>query len=95
MKKAFLSLATVLLVSGCTSSNTASIATSSVEPQVRQFCPAFKRGEFETDSARSYGSERVTTFQNGSRFNCRCFIRTAGSSPTCSQVRRFTLGNID
>ena len=87
--------AVALLCSACVPETTASIAIARAEAPVRQFCPAFKTGDFSKDSARSYGTEQITTFQNGSPFNCRCIVKSVDQTPSCSQVRRFSLGVIE
>jgi hypothetical protein len=76
-----------LLCGACVSS-TSSIDINLVEAPIRQFCPAFKFGAFSPDSARTYGAEQVSTYQNGSPFNCRCLVKGAGQTPSCQQVRR-------
>ncbi|MGL4636054.1 MAG: hypothetical protein ACRCWF_08745 [Beijerinckiaceae bacterium] len=94
MKNVLGAMIVALLVSACTTT-TSGIATSRADAQVRQFCPAFKTGAFSQDSARTYGAEQVTTFQNGSKFNCRCIAKALDQAPSCQQVRRFVLGNIE
>jgi hypothetical protein len=76
-----------LLCGACVSS-TSSIDISRAEEPIRQFCPAFKSGSFSPDSSRTYGSEQVSTFQNGSPFNCRCLVKAQDQTPSCQQVRR-------
>lgn len=94
MKKPFVTAAIILLCVACQSATT-SISESRAEASVRQSCPAFRSGPFSVDGARSYGTEQITTFKNASTFNCRCIARSAEQEPKCSQVRRFTLGNIE
>jgi hypothetical protein len=91
----FAAVTLAAVAAACTQTTTASIPIERVEAQVRQFCPAFRQGEFSVDSARTYGGEQVTTYKNGSTANCRCIARDSTSSATCKQVRRFTLGNLD
>jgi hypothetical protein len=94
MKNSLLALGLLLLCGACTAT-TSGIATDRAEISVRKSCPAFKTGLFQQDSARTYGNEQITTFQNGSRFNCRCLANQLTASPSCQQVRRFVLGNIE
>ena len=95
MKLLLSAFAIALFGAACTPDTTASIAIARAEAPVRQFCPAFKTGDFSKDSARSYGTEQITTFQNGSPFNCRCIVKSANQTPSCSQVRRFSLGVLE
>jgi hypothetical protein len=95
MKNTISAAVLALLCAACVPGTTASIAVSRAEAPVRQFCPAFRAGAFSQDSARTYGAEQVTTFQNGSRFNCLCVVKSSADAPRCSQVRRFVLGNIE
>jgi hypothetical protein len=89
-------LVIALAISGCVSpGTTASIPVARAEVSIRQACPAFRSGEFARDSSRTYGVEQITTFQNGSPFNCRCVVKTEGATPRCQQVRRFVLGDIE
>jgi hypothetical protein len=80
--------AVALLVSACVPETTASIDIARADSPVRSFCPAFRSGAFAPDAARTYGSEQITNFQNGSRFTCRCVVKDAGSAPSCAQVAR-------
>jgi hypothetical protein len=88
MKYAF-AAALGLLVSACTPVTTSSIDVARVESPIRQSCPAFRQGSFAPDAARTYGTEQITNFQNGSRFTCRCVVRDASSAPSCAQVTKF------
>jgi hypothetical protein len=94
MKTPFLALALLLLCGACTAT-TSGIAPDRADVSVRKSCPAFKSGPFTQDSARTYGDEQITTFKNGSRFNCRCLATQRDAMPACQQVRRFVLGNIE
>jgi hypothetical protein len=94
MKSILAALVFALLCGACTTT-TSGISTDRAEVSVRKFCPAFKTGAFTSDSARTYGNEQITTFQNGSRFNCRCLASQRDATPSCQQVRRFVLGNIE
>jgi hypothetical protein len=84
-----------LLISACVPEATANINIVRAEAPVRKSCPAFKTGSFSSDSARSYGSEQITTFKNETKFNCRCVVKSAEQAPVCQQVRRFVLGDIE
>jgi hypothetical protein len=96
VKKIFCLLAVAVLAAGCNSSGTtASIAVDRADGPVRKACPAFRKGEFAPDSSRTYGVEQITTFQNGSAFNCRCVVKASDATPNCQQVRRFVLGDIE
>jgi hypothetical protein len=94
MKSRSFALGLALLTAACTST-TSGIEMVVAESSVRQFCPAFKKGDFAQDSARTYGSEQITTYRNQSKFNCRCVSREINSTPRCKQVVRFVLGNIE
>jgi starvation-inducible outer membrane lipoprotein len=94
MKKGHFVIVIAMLVAACTTT-TSAIDTQRADAFVRQSCPAFKTGVFKQDSARTYGTEQVTTFQNGSSFNCRCIAKAADQALSCQQVRRFVLGNIE
>jgi hypothetical protein len=76
----------------CTSCNstTSSISEARAEAPIRQACPAFRTGNFSSAAARTYGAEQITTFQNGSNFQCRCIAKTADQLPVCNQVRPFS-----
>lgn len=80
--------ALALLVSACSPETTASIDIARAESPIRKACPAFRTGDFKPDAARTYGSEQITNFQNGSRFTCRCVVRNASSAPSCAQVAK-------
>jgi hypothetical protein len=96
VKKILCALFVAVLAGACNSSgNTASIAVERAEAPVRKACPSFRNGEFSRDSSRTYGTEQITTFQNGSAFNCRCVVKVADATPKCQQVRRFVLGDIE
>jgi hypothetical protein len=90
----FAAFAVAALCTAC-NTTTASISTSRAEAPIRQFCPAFRSGEFAAEGARTYGTEQITTFRNASNFHCRCIVKSAGAAPVCQQVRRFSLGRID
>ncbi|MFM9975646.1 MAG: hypothetical protein ACKVON_13860 [Beijerinckiaceae bacterium] len=93
MKHTICALALALLCAACnTISTTASIETTRAEIPVRNACPAFKTGNFSSESARTYGIEQITNFKNDSQFNCRCIAKTLNATPTCSQVRRLRPG---
>jgi hypothetical protein len=81
--------ALALLVSACVPETTASIDIARADSPVRLACPAFRNGPFKADAARTYGSEQITNFQNGSRFSCRCVVKEIGRSPACAQVARY------
>jgi hypothetical protein len=85
--KFILGAALALLVAGCVET-TASIDTARAESPIRKSCPAFREGSFAASAARTYGSEQITNFSNGSRFTCRCVVKGAGLTPTCAQVAR-------
>jgi hypothetical protein len=89
MKYAVFATALALLLSACVPETTASIDIARAEAPVRKFCPAFRSGAFTADAARTYGSEQITNFQNGSRFTCRCVSKGSGAAPTCDQVAKF------
>ncbi len=88
MKYAF-AAALALLASACVSDTTASIDTARAEAPIRKFCPAFRTGAFTADAARTYGTEQITNFRNGSRFSCRCVSKGPGLTPTCDQVASY------
>lgn len=94
MKRLFAAAALALLCASCNAS-TAGISETRAETPVRQACPAFRRGVFMAEGARTYGSEQITTFRNDSAFHCRCIVKSESETPSCSQVRRFSLGRID
>ncbi len=94
VKNPFAAAAIILLCAACQTATT-SISESRAEASIRKFCPAFRSGPFAVDGARTYGTEQITTFKNASTFHCRCIARSAEQEPKCSQVRRFTLGNIE
>ena len=94
MKMVVSAILVALFCAAC-NATTASIPVERADASVRKFCPAFRKGPFVQDSARTYGSEQVTTFQNGSRFNCRCLVKDSSESPRCNQVRKFVLGDIE
>jgi hypothetical protein len=87
--------ALAILCASCNATHTASISETLAEAPVRMSCPAFRAGPFVPEAARSYGSEQITTFRNDTNFHCRCIAKASGQAPTCSQVRRFTLGRIE
>lgn len=87
--------ALAILCASCNSTTTASISEALAETPVRQSCPAFRAGPFVPEGARSYGGEQITTFRNDTNFHCRCIVKASGTAPSCSQVRRFTLGRIE
>lgn len=91
MKYAF-AAALALLVSACSSTTTTSIDVSRAEAVVRKACPAFRSGSFAADAARTYGTEQITNFGNGSRFTCRCVAKDSGAAPSCSQFVRHGTG---
>jgi hypothetical protein len=87
--------ALALLLASCNSLTTSSISDSRAEAPIRKACPAFKVGGFSAEGARTYGGEQITTFRNETNFHCRCIAKAADQAPSCSQVRRFSLGNIE
>jgi len=87
--------ALALLCASCNATHTASISESRAEAPIRLSCPAFKAGAFAAEASRSYGGEQITTFRNDTNFHCRCIAKTEDQTPSCRQVRRFTLGRID
>jgi hypothetical protein len=88
MKYAF-AAAVALLVAACTPETTASIDIARADSVVRTSCPAFRQGAFAPEASRTYGTEQITNFRNGSRFACRCVVKDAGSAPACAQVAAF------
>jgi hypothetical protein len=78
-----------LLLAACMPESTASISINRAEAPVRQFCPAFRSGGAITvQSSRTYGSEQITMFDNGSGVACRCTVSSATDTPRCAQVAR-------
>jgi hypothetical protein len=95
VKRLLVAAALALLLTSCNSLTTASISETRAEAPVRKACPAFRVGEFTAEGARSYGGEQITTFRNDTNFHCRCIAKAADQAPSCNQVRRFSLGNIE
>jgi hypothetical protein len=93
--KKFAIVAALALACAACNASTQSIQPDRAETPVRKSCAAFKTGSFSSDSARSYGTEQITTFKNASQFNCRCVVKSAEQAPVCQQVRRFVLGDIE
>jgi membrane-bound lytic murein transglycosylase B len=90
VKNLICAAALALLCASCNSITTASISESRAEAPIRQACPAFRSGIFTSAAARTYGAEQITTFQNGSNFQCRCIVKSADQAPVCNQVRPFS-----
>ncbi len=88
VKNSIFAFAFALLCASC-NSTTSGISESRADPQVRKACPAFRMGGFSSASARTYGTEQVTIFKNGSRFECRCIVKSAEGLPVCNQTRSF------
>jgi hypothetical protein len=93
--KHFIIVTALALACASCNASTQSIQADRAEVSVRKACPAFKTGAFTSDSSRSYGSEQITTFKNASKLNCRCVVKSADQTPSCKQVRRFVLGDIE
>jgi hypothetical protein len=93
VKKLFCAAALAILCASC-NTTTATISETRAEASIRKACPAFRTGSFTTAVGRTYGAEQITTFQNASRFQCRCLAKSESEVPTCNQVRPFSASQL-
>jgi hypothetical protein len=93
VNKLFCAAALALLCVSCNATTTA-ISETRAEASIRKACPAFRSGSFTTAAGRTYGTEQITTFQNASRFQCRCLAKSQNEVPVCTQVRPFSASQL-